>query len=338
MDRRTLIAAAPLLAFSGLARAQAPAQPAPRSPPAPISFPPPTLASTVAAEGLHFPEAPVVMKDGSVLFVQIEAKQISRLKPDGTVSLVAQLDGGPNGLAIGPDKTLYVANDGGRFSFVKRGEFNFPGAAPPDFVGGSIQRVDLKTGKAVTLYDSCDGRRLVAPDDLVFDRHGGMWISDLGHIRGDAGIYYALPDGKSIKQVKGGMSGPNGIGLSPDGKQLHISQGRQLLTFDIAGPGVLGPSTSYPDAVHAPLRDRSTADSLKVLANGKVAVCTLIVGGISIIDPAGGTEFIQFADPMTTNLAFGGADMRDTWVTSSGLGKILKVRWPYPGMKPVYSA
>src|SRR3954471_12311452 len=108
MDRRTLLAAAPLLALPGLARAQAPAAapPAtatPRPAPAPIAFPPPTLASTVVASGLHFPEAPLVVKDGSVLFVQIEAKQVSRLKPDGTVSLVAQLDGGPNGLAIGPD-------------------------------------------------------------------------------------------------------------------------------------------------------------------------------------------------------------------------------------------
>ena len=129
MDRRTLLAAAPLLALPGLARAQplAPAPATPRPPPAPLTFPPPTLALTVVAEGLHFPEAPVVMKDGSVLFVQIEAKQISRLRPDGTVALVAQLDGGPNGLAIGPDKALYVANDGGRFSFAKRGPFNFPG-------------------------------------------------------------------------------------------------------------------------------------------------------------------------------------------------------------------
>src|SRR5579859_1958924 len=104
MDRRTLLAAAPLLAAPGLAFAQEPAAPAPRPIPPPPTFPPPTLAMTTVAGGLHFPEAPVVMQDGSVLFVQIEAKQVSRLKPDGTVTLVAQLDGGPNGLAIGPDK------------------------------------------------------------------------------------------------------------------------------------------------------------------------------------------------------------------------------------------
>ena len=41
---------------------------------------------------------------------------------------------------------------------------------------------------------------------------------------------------------------------------------------------------------------------------------------------------------MTTNLAFGGRDMRDVWLTLSGLGKIGKVRWPSAGLKPAYSA
>lgn len=337
MDRRTFLAAAPLAALPTITRAQAHGDPGAPRPAPPAGFPPPTLSLTTVASGLHFPEAPLVMNDGSVLFVQIEAKQVSRLKPDGTVQLVAQLDGGPNGLAIGPDKALYIANDGGRFSFAKRGEFNFPGQIPADFKGGSIQRLDLKTGRVATLYDTCDGKPLIAPDDLVFDRHGGMWISEYGKAHGDGGIYYARADGQGIKQVQGGMTSPNGIGLSPDGKQLHVSTGRQLLTFDVTGPGELA-ANSYPDAVHAPLRDRSVADSLKVLADNKVCVCTLIVGGISIIDPKGATEFIQFDDPMTTNLAFGGHDMRDTWVTSSGLGRILKVRWPYPGLKPAYAA
>jgi gluconolactonase len=338
MNRRTLLAAAPLLALPLLARAQPQAAPQPRTPPGPPTFPPPTLAMTVVAEGLKFPEAPLVMKDGSVLFVQIEARQVSRLKPDGTVALVAQLDGGPNGLAIGPDKALYIANDGGRFSFNKRGGLNYPGAIPADFVGGMIQRLDLRTGKIRTLYDACDGKKLIAPDDLVFDRHGGMWVSDYGKTKGDAGIYYARADGQGIRLAKGGMNAPNGIGLSPDGKQLHVSEGRQLWTFDIVSPGMLGPSTSYPDAAHATLRERSVADSLKVLADGKVAVCTLIAGGISIFDAKGGTEFVQFDDPMTTNLAFGGADMRDAWVTLSAQGKIAKVRWPYAGLKPAYVA
>jgi gluconolactonase len=348
MDRRTLVAGLPLLGLAAIARAQqaqaptASAAPAEAASPATarpaFNFPPPTLAITILAEGLKFPEAPVPMNDGSVLFVQIESKQVSRLMPDGTVSLVKQMEGGPNGLAIGPDKALYIANDGGRFSFAQRGGYNFPGAAPAEHVGGSIQRLDLKSGALTTLYETCDGKRLVAPDDLVFDHQGGMWISDIGKIKGDAGIYYALPDGKSIKCARDGMTAPNGIGLSPDGKQLHVSEGRQLWTFDISAPGTLGPSTSYARAEHAKLRERSIADSLKVQADGKVCVCTLLAGGISIIDAAGNTEFIDFADPMTSNLAFGGADMRDAWVTLSGTSRIGRVRWPYPGLKGAFGA
>ncbi len=349
MDRRTLLASLPILGVAALAGAQrAPGQtPAPAAPPAgaappapaPLfSFPPPTLPSTVLAEGLQFPEAPVCMNDGSLLFVQIQSKQVSRLTPDGKVTLVKQMEGGPNGLAVGPDKALYIANDGGRFSFATRGGYNFPGAPPAEHVGGSIQRLDLKSGELTTLYESCDGKRLVAPDDLVFDRAGGMWISDIGKVKGDAGIYYALPNGKRITCVKDGMNAPNGIGLSPDGKLLHVSEARRLWTFDIAGPGILAPATSYPQAEHAALRERSIADSLKVQADGKVCVCTLVVGGISIIDAAGATEFIQFADPMPTNLAFGGKDMRDVWVTLSATSRIAKLRWPYAGMQPAFSA
>jgi gluconolactonase len=279
------------------------------------------------------------MHDGSVLFVQIQSKQISRLTPDGKVSLVKQLEGGPNGLAIGPDQALYIANDGGRFSFTERGGYDYPGAAPPEHTGGSIQRLDLESGELRTLYDSCDGKRLVAPDDLVFDHMGGMWISDFGKKPPDGGIYYATYDGKKIVCVKAGMNSPNGIGLSPDGNQLHVSERTQLWTFDVRTPGVLSaPPTSYPNAEHASLREHSYADSLKVQADGKVCVCTLFAGGISIIDAAGVTEFLQFNDPFVTNLAFGAADMRDCWLTLSGKGRIAKVRWPYAGLKPAYGA
>src|SRR5580700_2303062 len=183
ISRREFLATVPMLSVAAAAGAQTPQSPAPApaAPPTPqFNFPLPTLPMTMLTDGLKFPEGPVAMGDGSVLFVQIQSKQISRLTPDGKLSLVKQLEGGPNGLAIGPDKALYIANDGGRFSFAVSNGFNFPGRIPPDFVGGSIQRLDLKTGELRTLYQECDGRRILAPDDLVFDRHGGMWVTEFG--------------------------------------------------------------------------------------------------------------------------------------------------------------
>ena len=61
---------------------------------------------------LEFPEGPIWMPDGSVLVVEIKRGTLSRVSPDGTVSVVADLGGGPNGAAIGPDGAAYVGTGG----------------------------------------------------------------------------------------------------------------------------------------------------------------------------------------------------------------------------------
>jgi gluconolactonase len=279
------------------------------------------------------------MKDGSVLFVQIEAKQVSRLSPNGKVEMLAQLDGGPNSLCVGPDGAVYIANNGGRFSFAVRGGFNSPGAPPPGFNGGGlIQRLDLKTRKVTTVYDSLDGHPLTAPDDLIFDKQGGLWITELGLRPGTGAIYYAPKLGAPLTVARAGMTGPNGIGISPDGAFLHVSMGTSLYAFDIDGPGKLATGT-YLDGFQAPLHEFSGADSLKIQADGKVCVCSLFrPGGITVADRAGHTEFFGFPDRFVCNLAFGGKDMRDCWLMLSGLGKIARVRWPAPGQTPAFRA
>ena len=55
------------------------------------------------ASGLLFPEGPIAMPDGSVVLVEIRRGTLSRVDPSGVVEVVADLGGGPNGAAIGPD-------------------------------------------------------------------------------------------------------------------------------------------------------------------------------------------------------------------------------------------
>src|SRR6201986_5091754 len=119
----------------------------------------------VVASGLQFPEGPVAMANGSVLIVEIRRQTVSRVTPDGNAEVVAKTGGGPNGIAIGPDDALYICNNGG-FEWYEAAGTHIPGPKPHDYSGGSIQRLDLKTGKLTTLYSECDGKPLKGPNDL----------------------------------------------------------------------------------------------------------------------------------------------------------------------------
>ena len=81
-------------------------------------------------------------------------------------------------------------------------------------------------------------------------------------------------------------------------------------------------------------------DSLAVTADGHVCVATLLdPPGIGMADPAtGGIRNTFFPDPLTTNICFGGADMRDAWITLGSSGRLIKVRWDRPGLKLAYYA
>ncbi|HEX2384637.1 MAG TPA: SMP-30/gluconolactonase/LRE family protein, partial [Acidimicrobiales bacterium] len=118
--------------------------------------------------GLRFPEGPVAMDDGSVIVVEIARGTLTRVDVDtGDKDVVAETGGGPNGAAVGPDGAMYVCNNGGCFDWHEVMGMTFPGAPPPpSWPGhGSIQRVDLTTGKVDTLYTECDGNPLRAPND-----------------------------------------------------------------------------------------------------------------------------------------------------------------------------
>lgn len=174
----------------------------------------------LVTEGLKFPEGPIAMADGSVVLVEIARKTLTRVLPDGKQQIIAELGGGPNGAAIGPDGACYVVNNGEAFKFPDSWEDEGRMRFPDSYSGGRVQRVDLKTGAFSTVYDGCDGKPLNAPNDIVFDSTGGLWFTCFGFSDGETrrlgGIYYARPDGLKIVRHRSEQISPNGIGLSPD--------------------------------------------------------------------------------------------------------------------------
>ncbi|MFA7263744.1 MAG: SMP-30/gluconolactonase/LRE family protein [Caulobacter sp.] len=299
----------------------------------------------LVAEGLRFPEGPVAMNDGSVIFTEIAGQRLTRVTPDGKTSTVAETGGGPNGAAIGPDGAMYVTNNGGSFEWLDVQGLLIPGPTPASHVGGMIQRIDLKTGKVETVYDSCDGKRLVGPNDLVFDKQGGMWFTDHGCTTPDGrkfgALYYAKTDGSHISRQRDHFVSPNGVGLSPDEKTVYMADTNlgRLWAFDITEPGVLAePPPFQPGRVVCNLPGFQLLDSLAVEAGGKVCVATIINGGITAFDPDGTTEHYPFPDLLCTNICFGGPDMTTAWITASGTGKLYKAKWPRPGLKLNFNA
>src|SRR5260370_12309707 len=91
------------------------------------------------ATDLEFPEGPVVMPDGSVVLVEIRGRRLTRIYPDGRKEVVAQIPGGPNGAALGPDGKMYVCNNGG-VSWVSTRKRIKPRPQPPAHLCGSLPR------------------------------------------------------------------------------------------------------------------------------------------------------------------------------------------------------
>ncbi|HEY5289566.1 MAG TPA: SMP-30/gluconolactonase/LRE family protein, partial [Caulobacteraceae bacterium] len=93
------------------------------------------------------------------------------------------------------------------------------------------------------------------------------------------------------------------------------------------------PAAFVPGRVVCNLPGYQLLDSLAVEADGKVCVATIINGGITAFAPDGSTEHFPFPDLVVTNICFGGADLKDAWITCSSTGKLYKCRWPRPGLK-----
>ena len=245
------------------------------------------------------------MLDGSIVLVEIPRGRLSRITPDGVRTTIAEVGGGPNGAAIGPDGAVYVCNNGGMAFVDLPGGGAIPHGVPEGYVTGSIQRIDLATGAATTLYDACDERGLRGPNDIVFDAHGGFWFTDMGkvydHGQDAGGFFYAKADGSLIRCARRGMHSPNGIGLSPDGGEVYVAETitSRLWRHRVTAPGEIAPGGGpwAPGGVLGPLPGYQLLDSLAVEASGSVCVATIVNGGITVFGLDGGDGAPRRARP-----------------------------------------
>ena len=284
------------------------------------------------AAGLKFPEGPIAEADGSILVCEVDGGALVRVGTDGTRTVVSDIGGGgANGAAIGPDGAVYVASSGG-FVFGETGEGTVGIVAMvDDYTGGAIHRVDPVTGETELLFTESDGQRLSTLNDVMFDAHGSAYVADTldGH------LHYFDPIARTIRIATSDVVSPNGVGLSPDGTILYVSEtytGR-LRAWDVVGPGKL---VERPDLYHHAGfgADGWFFDGLAVDGDGNVAVADLTASGIRVISPEGeelGLVEVPAFDPFVTCICFGGTDGRTAYITSGGRGTLYAVDWPWAG-------
>lgn len=302
-------------------------------------------AFTEIADGLGFAEGPVWASSEDVYLVDIHGATILAVSPNGGKRIVAEVGGGPNGLAVGPDGMLYVCNNGG-FEWHETNGHWFPSGVPSDYRGGSIQRVDPANGAVETVFTHCGDIALRGPNDIVFDAAGGFWFTDLGkqgaRNRDLSAIYYALPDGKTIREASFPVNGANGIALSTDDSRLYTAEtftGR-VFFWELDGAGSIKPNPRSANGSHylATVDGGLALDSMAVDSDDNICVAAPgRGGGIAVFSPEGGQRMIVTDDPLTTNICFGGPAHRTAFITLSLTGRLVSCPWDVPGKELAFN-
>jgi gluconolactonase len=137
------------------------------------------------------------------------------------------------------------------------------------------------------------------------------------------------------------MDHPNGVGLSPAADKLYVAEtmSARLWGYTVDAPGRLeeaGGFFAWGAALLYTAVNFQLFDSLAVEAGGNICVATLMSSGITVISSQG--ELVEFVpvpgeDPLITNIAFGGPELRTAYISSSARGRVYETEWSRPGLR-----
>jgi len=276
-------------------------------------------------KGIARPEDVVIARDGAV-WASDRASAAARILPDGSLVRCGKAGGEPNGLKIDPrDGAIVFAN----------------------IELGIIQRLDTATGAVTTVLTDVAGTRIATPNYLIFDARGNLWCS-VSTRRGrvpnwldgtpDGFIFRVTPTGKAAI-VADGLRFANGLALDAKDEYLYLAQtaADNVLRFRITGD-TLGPAEIYgPER----LGTRVFPDGIAFDAEGNLWTSLVLANRIVAITPGGAVLPIAEDAAGTlinkpSNIAFGGADMRDVYVGSIAADYVLRGRSSIPGLKLVH--
>jgi gluconolactonase len=249
----------------------------------------------VFATGLDHPECCAFDRDGT-LWAGGEAGQLYRIDSMGKVDTIANLGGFCCGIALSPDdRELFVCVSG---------------------VG--IVRA-TKNGEHRVFATHAGEHKIVAPNYLLFDRRGRLYVTDSGNWMKRNGFLLRFTLDARGEILAGPMGYANGLALTADERYLFVveSDTDSILRFEIDPDDRLHPLKKYAEQVGR------FPDGLALDADGNLYVCCYASDEIWRID-LNGQEILLAHDRWAirlgrpTNLAFGGSNFDEIYVANLG--------------------
>jgi len=267
---------------------------------------PPHTKIEVIAKGHTWTEGPVWIPSQQCLVYSDVPRNIAYkwtdtdgveeyLNPSGYTNPPSGSSGpGSNGLALDNDGNLLLCRSGDR-------EVARLGAG-----------VAMPVPVYETLADHYNGMRLNSPNDVTVDKQGNIYFTDpnFGLDKNAKeiafeGVYRLSPKGEMTLMTKNWPT-PNGIGISPDGKTLYISNSEppRLIALDLATDGMASNERVIFDATK--LWEQSIArqkpDGMTVNSDGIV----FLTGpdGVLVFTPEGKHLGTIKTDKKTSNCTF----------------------------------
>jgi gluconolactonase len=285
------------------------------------------------AGGFIFTEGPLWRPDGVLWFSDVVGNVVRRWSPDGKVTELFRPGGydgnslpaggyiGPNGMTAAPDGAVVLCQHGNR----------------------RIVRI-ARDMTMTTLVDAFEGKKLNAPNDVVYRRDGTLFFTDppYGLPLADADPMKELPfngvfkvsDKGRVDVIITDMTRPNGLAISPDDKTLYVANSddsrRVWMRYDLAADGSVSNGAVFRDVTREP--GNRSPDGMKLDVEGNLWATG--PGGVWVMSPGGAHLGLIKLPEEPANVAWGD-DGRSLYMTAET--SLYRLKTSVVGQKLVYS-
>jgi gluconolactonase len=262
------------------------------------------------AEGLLFPEGPLVDLEGNIWCVELRGGALCCISTHGAPERHV-VGGAPNGLALDQNGDLWFC----------------------DSENNEIRHFETATARVSSVLGSIDGRDLAAPNDLAFDAAGNLLFTCPGNSRKEpTGYVCCLSATGQGRIIADQLLFPNGLAFASGGDRLYLAETYRLrvsvTAWNSASPHTLSLSPCFDTP--GPIGP----DGLAIDASGRVHACIYGAGTVLIVSADHRQHNVPIPGGHPTNCAFDPLERFGLIVTEAARGSVLAFPGLGPGERP----